>query len=327
MIFWLSRTYACFLGFFLLLTLSLGMVSFHNHAWWFNLTFLPFKILQIFFILLFSMGLLSFAIFPPKRKWQQMGILFIFLAFLIFSGVNVVSYYQLLYGHQIFSGPIVPFSLLIFISLLFLTWVTIKIPVWLQRQTKRLPIWFFIGCTALFAILFPILQIFCFGRTDYRRSADAIVVFGAKTYANGAPSRTLANRVITACHLYKQGYAKTLIFSGGPGTGAIYETDAMKTLAIQQGVQPQDILLDPQGLNTQATVKNTLVLFHQFHLHRILVVSDFSHLPRIKLAYQLAGQEVYTVPAKEFPRLSLLLFQLGREVFAFWSYYFRMGRF
>ena len=48
-----------------------------------------------------------------------------------------------------------------------------------------------------------------------------------------------------------------------------------------------------------AAVRNTEALFNQLHARRVLVVSHFYHLPRVKLAYQRAGREVYTVPAKE----------------------------
>ncbi len=55
----------------------------------------------------------------------------------------------------------------------------------------------------------------------------------------------------------------------------------------------------------------------------MLAVSHFYHLPRVKLAYERAGVEVYTVPAEstgpiaETPRLVL------REIPAFWVYYLR----
>ena len=43
----------------------------------------------------------------------------------------------------------------------------------------------------------------CFGMTDYRRGADAAVVFGCLAYANGQPSLPLADRVRTAVELLR----------------------------------------------------------------------------------------------------------------------------
>ena len=97
----------------------------------------------------------------------------------------------------------------------------------------------------------------------------------------------------------------------------------MKRMAIQSGVKPEDILLDERGVNTQATVRNTERLFSEMHASRILVVSHFYHLPRIKLAYQREGREVYTVPARESYLLGQMPFNMAREVAAFWVYYLR----
>jgi len=162
-----------------------------------------------------------------------------------------------------------------------------------------------------------------FGKTDYRRPADIAVVLGARVYADGRPSDALADRVRTACKLYHDGTVKKLLFSGGPGDGSIHETEGMKRMAIQLGVKPEDILLDPHGVNTQATVKNTEAIFQQLHASRVLVVSHFYHLPRIKLAYHRDGREVYTVPAKESYLLRQMPFNMAREVAALWVYYFR----
>jgi vancomycin permeability regulator SanA len=177
----------------------------------------------------------------------------------------------------------------------------------------------FIGC----ALVFPVLQMFCFGKTDYRRFADAAVVLGARAYADGRPSDALSDRVRTACGLYKEGLVHKLIFSGGPGDGPVSESQAMKRMALKLGVKAEDIVLDERGVNTRATVRNTEVLFRELHVSRVLVVSHFYHLPRVKMAYHQAGTEVYTVPARESYLLRQLPYNMAREIAAFWTYYLR----
>jgi uncharacterized SAM-binding protein YcdF (DUF218 family) len=54
---------------------------------------------------------------------------------------------------------------------------------------------------------------------------------------------------------------------------------------------------------------------------RVLAVSHFYHLPRVKLSYQRAGREVYTVPAKETYLLRQMPYNMAREVAALWVYY------
>ena len=128
---------------------------------------------------------------------------------------------------------------------------------------------------------------------------------------------------MTGCELYHQGLADKLVFSGGPGDGAIHETEAMRQLALAQGVPDEASVLDDRGLNTQHTVANTQEMFEELGIKRVLAVSHFYHLPRIKLTYQRAGWEVYTVPARESRTLRRLPFYMLREVAALWVYYLR----
>ncbi|MBI3919782.1 MAG: YdcF family protein [Armatimonadetes bacterium] len=176
---------------------------------------------------------------------------------------------------------------------------------------------------ALCMVGFPLAQIYCFGKTDYRRPADAVVVFGARAFKNGHCSRALRDRVRTGCQLYLDGLAHTLIFSGGPGDGAITEPEAMRRYALRLGVPDKDILLDPEGLDTEATAKNTCLLFTEHNLRRVMAVSHFYHLPRIKMTYRRHGWDVYTVPAQESRVLVRMPYYMMREVAALWVYYLR----
>jgi uncharacterized SAM-binding protein YcdF (DUF218 family) len=97
----------------------------------------------------------------------------------------------------------------------------------------------------------------------------------------------------------------------------------MRDAAIQAGVPAAAIRLDREGLNTRATAANTVRMVGRGG-GRMLVVSEFYHLPRIRLAYAVEGREVCTVPAR--PRHASRWFPLGslvREVPAYWLYYFR----
>jgi len=55
---------------------------------------------------------------------------------------------------------------------------------------------------------------------------------------------------------------------------------------------------------------------------RILAVSHFYHLPRIKMTFQRYGAEVLTVPCGTSVS-SDMPFNLIREDLAFWAYYLR----
>jgi uncharacterized SAM-binding protein YcdF (DUF218 family) len=133
----------------------------------------------------------------------------------------------------------------------------------------------------------------------------------------------LADRVRTGVELYQQGLASRLIFSGGPGDGAVSEPRAMREIALAAGVPAGAIQLDEAGINTDATVANTVPMLADIGAKRVLVVSHAYHLPRVKLAYQRAGCEVLTVPARQSRHLRNEPLYICREVVAIWAYYLR----
>lgn len=328
----LPRGLALFLGGFSLLNLlgNFRVPGFDANIWWIDLRALPTWLGSgLLFISAFT--LLAFGVRPPQSRWRRTLTITCAAALGIITTLNAIEFYILAVRGSIGAGLPIPFSLFVcgaLITILFSRTAagseTSRRKLERQRdgQNPGGLLTAFAVCAACVA-LFPFLQMLCFGKTDYRRPADVAVVLGARVYADGRPSDALADRVRTACKLYRNGTVKKLLFSGGPGDGSIHETEGMKRMALQLGVKPEDILLDDHGVNTQATVKNTEAIFQQLRASRILVVSHFYHLPRIKLAYQREGWEVYTVPAKESYLLRQMPYNMAREVAALWVYYFR----
>ena len=318
-----ARGLALFLGGFGLLNVlgNLWHPGFDANLWWLDLRRLtPF--VSGIVIAAASLCLLVFGMRPPESKRGCYAISAGVGCLLAIALGNSVNFYALLARGQIDSHLPLPISLLIAASL-----ALILARVWKPgpyRHSRRLftllPSLAVCGACAL---LFPLAQMFCFGKTDYRRPANVTVVLGARVYADGRPSDALADRVRTACKLYHAGLTQKLLFSGGPGDGPVHETESMKRMAVGLGVKSEDILLDEQGVNTDATARNTKQMLAQLKPSRVLVVSHFYHLPRIKLAYQREGLEVYTVPAKESYLLRQMPYNMAREVAALWVYYLR----
>jgi vancomycin permeability regulator SanA len=316
-----ARALALFFGGFSLVNLlgSFRIPGFDTNLWWIDLRIFP-EMPATFFLVLTSICLLSFAILPPLAGWRRDLTTAIVGSVMIAVVWNITEFYYLLAHGQVHQFLPVPLSLFVFAALGLILRVNLRPapPV----PTSRV----FLSVLAMFGvclIFFPLAQMICFGKTDYRRPADVAVVFGARAYADGRPSDALADRVRTACQLYRDGLVKKLIFSGGPGDGAVHETEAMRRLAVRLGVKDGDILVDTNGLNTQATVKNTEAIFSQLGAHHVLVVSHFYHLPRIKMAYHRTGWDVYTVPARETYFLRQTPYFMAREVAAMWVYYLR----
>lgn len=315
----LARGLALFLGAFTLLNVlgDLRVPGFDANLWWIDTRPLP-AIVTHPVLAGMALALLAYGVHPRLARWRRGCTLGALVGFLAITAANTLTFYRLLGHGTLHTAMPVPVSLVLMAAL-----VAIIAGIWHSPVASDGPTRALLACTlCLCAIGFPLVQMYAFGKTDYRRPADVIVVFGARAHADGRCSQALADRVLTACALYRQGLAPRLLFSGGPGDGTVHETEAMRRLAVSQGVPDAAILVDRDGLDTRATAHNTCVMFRRLGVHRVLAVSHFFHLPRVKMAYQRAGQEVYTVPADEgrYP-LAQTPFLMAREVVALWAYY------
>jgi len=315
----LARGLALFIGGFCLLNLTgnFRLRGFDANIWWIDFRVLPHRVSDVL-LLVSSICLLAFAVHQPRSRWLSRLTAGCAGLLATCAVANSFFFYVLLARGELTSAFPLPLSLFVAGGLVLVMTNTLH-PSMPGRKGGLAALAFCVVC----ALVFPLAQMFCFGKTDYRRPADVAIVFGARVYANGRPSDALADRVRTACDLYRDGLVRKLLFSGGPGDGATDEPEAMRQMAIRLGVKPGDILLDHAGVNTQATVKNSREMLATIRKPHVLVVSHFYHLPRIKLAYQRAGWEVYTVPAREPRILRQMPFNLAREVAAMWVYYLR----
>ena len=318
------RGLAFFLGSFSLLNVLGDLLSpgFDTNQWWIDLRPIHSPAADIF-LAAAAFLLVAYSIRPVLSAERRI-LTYAFLAALLFVTIwNAAMFYTLVIRRAIRSGFPVAFSVFVGAAI-----ATVLISVGKQKARQRKKPALRPTVTSVVTVLiclvgFPFAQMFCFGRTDYRRKADAIVVLGARVYANGTVSDALADRVRTGCELYLDGLAKRIIFSGGPGDGGVHETEGMRAMAIKLGIPAQAIILDKDGLSTRATVSNTCAMFKNLGIGRVLAVSHFYHLPRIKMSYQRQGREVYTVPAKESYTLTAMPYFVGREIAALWVYYLR----
>ncbi len=174
-----------------------------------------------------------------------------------------------------------------------------------------------VACAAAVPVV-PLVEMTTFGLSDYRRPADVAVVFGARVYASGRLSDAARDRVTEAARCYAQGLVDTLVLSGGPGDGHVSEPEAMAREAARLGVPREALLLDETGLSTRATLENLAALAPTHGWRRVLAVSHFYHLSRIKLECGRAGLECYTVPAAQPRPLPGLPWFMAREVVGWW---------
>lgn len=330
----IARPLALFLGFFTLLNVigQLRHDGFDMSLWWIDLGALPAWPANL--LLSASAAAMALWALGPKMGPRRKAITVLLAAVLLFVAIgNAIQFYVLLGQGRLSTLFPIPLSLFIAAALGGMLRTMLRRRRALRGDSaegprqRRMRRWrsFAKGATVMLLCVvgFPVFQMLCFGKTDYRREADAIVVFGAGVYADGRPSDALVDRVRTGCALHKEFPSARLIFSGGPGQGAVSETQAMRALALKEGVPADAIGLDARGVNTQATVDNTAATMNARGLKRLLAVSHFYHLPRVKMCFARAGVEAYTVPARESYLLTYMPYYMAREVAAVWTYYFR----
>jgi len=317
----IARGLALFLGGFSLLNLvaALRYPAFDLNAWWID--FRPVAPVVAHGILAAAAAVMIIYALRPRPSFERRLLtLALLAALLIVTGRNIASFYILLARRQITAVFPVPFALFIALGLAGVVLGVIfagRIPAAHARRHYAA----IAATVGVCIVALPLAQMHCFGKIDERRPADAIVVFGARVYADGSLSDAFADRVRTACQLYSDRYARTIIVSGGPGDGGICEADAAKRVITQYGIPAEAVIADPNGRNTRRTAVNTTRLLPEIHAERVLAVSHFYHLPRVKMTYQRLGRTVHTVPAEEsYPLTKMPLFIL-REIPALWLTY------
>jgi uncharacterized SAM-binding protein YcdF (DUF218 family) len=318
------RGVGLFLGVFTLLNIagSWRTSGFDANGWWIDVGIIP-KGVGDWALVVAAAGLVAFGIGRPRWGFLRHTTAVVIGALAGVTLWNAAVFYLLWRMGRIRPGVPVPLSLVLAMVLgAIVRGIYVNSPPgnWGRRVVIA-------GAFLCSFVIFPLAQMYCFGETDYRRKADAIVVFGAKANADGTPSQALEDRTRTAIALYKANLAPVLIFSGGPGAGAVSEPEAMRRVALAEGVPESALVLDEEGLNTDATVANTAALCERRHIRSLLAVSHAYHLPRVKMAFArgLAGKnvEVCTVPVAEGQPLRAKPWFMAREVVALWVYYLR----
>ena len=102
------------------------------------------------------------------------------------------------------------------------------------------------------------------------------IVFGTRV-RNGVPSDSLYDRVLTAVELYRAGRVKKLLMSGDRQNDNYDEPAAMTKLAVELGVDENDIVLDPDGKRTFDTCYRAKEIFE---VRKAILVTQDYHQPR-----------------------------------------------
>jgi uncharacterized SAM-binding protein YcdF (DUF218 family) len=164
---------------------------------------------------------------------------------------------------------------------------------------------FWLACKFLFTILLLFTFIICslsfYVFLHFRGTAetpiDCGLVFGAAVHSRANPGPAITRRTLTAVRLYREGNLTSIFLTGGKGS-EIQESEAavMRKVAMLEGVDPDDIVIEGKSRSTWENIENSRPLMKD--CESIVAISDRYHLARIRLlARQQKWKGIQTYPA------------------------------
>ena len=124
--------------------------------------------------------------------------------------------------------------------------------------------------------------------------ADAIVVFAGGVGESGKAGGGYQERVKRAVQLYRDGYARHLIFSSGY-VFAFKEAEVMRSLAVDNGVPASAILLETRATNTHQNVLFSHSILAANGWHHVLLISSPYHMRRALMAWRKLAPDTSVV--------------------------------
>lgn len=136
-----------------------------------------------------------------------------------------------------------------------------------------------------------VIYIYRMAKQDTAVKSDAIVVlgemamggtscFGARCQQVSVPtpphySICLESRINQAVSLYKNHYATKIVMSGGTDAAdSVNEAEAMKTIALKDGIPASDILLENKSTSTYQNLAFSKEVLSKAGLHSVIIVTD-----------------------------------------------------
>jgi uncharacterized SAM-binding protein YcdF (DUF218 family) len=144
------------------------------------------------------------------------------------------------------------------------------------------------------------VQIEDYASHDHAAPSDAIAVLGAAEY-DGKPSPVYRARLDHAWSLYHRGIAPLIITLGGPGGDQYTEGAVGREYLMSLGVPEEAIIAETESRDTEDSARRIAVIARANGLHRLVIVSDGTHLFRIHAICAADGLDVLTSPRPRVP--------------------------
>lgn len=175
---------------------------------------------------------------------------------------------------------------------------------------------------SLVVIGYSAWSIYAYGNTLSTLHSDAAIVLGAAAWGN-QPSPVFRERINHAIDLYKAGYARKLIFTGGKGEdNEPAEAIVAQDYAMAKGIPATDILTETHSRTTLQNLYYAKQVAMERQLTKFLIVSDPLHMKRSVLMARDMGLDAYSspTPTTRYRSLKSQLQFLARETYFYFVY-------
>ena len=180
---------------------------------------------------------------------------------------------------------------------------------------------FFLSAVLLYA-LFCAASIVNDSNRDDRATADCIIVLGAGTDGK-TPNPVFRERLNHAITLYREGYAETILLTGGYSPGNARSDAAIAGLWLEsQGIPAEAILLEERSTITQENLRFSKEIMDSHDLSTAILVSDPLHMKRsMMMAKDYEMQAISSpTPTTRYQTWRTKLPFLARETFFYVGY-------
>lgn len=183
------------------------------------------------------------------------------------------------------------------------------------KYVKRFIIFVFI------VVIFLAFQIVHFSIKEKPVKSDCIIVLGCKVKGK-TPTTFLAWRTDEAIRLYKEGFSKYIIVSGGQGSGeSISEAKAMKEYLIKNGINEKVIIIEDKSMNTLENIKYSKEKMAENKFKSAIIVSNKYHLKRTSLVCEKENIQASYSGVLVKPYMNYEIVGFLREIPALLVYY------
>jgi vancomycin permeability regulator SanA len=189
-----------------------------------------------------------------------------------------------------------------------------------RKRTKRVLLLTALPITLAFTLAATLIV--ADGLTDDIHAANVAIVPGNTVEKDGRPSARLQARLDQTVALYRQGLFPDVIVSGGVGSEGFDEAEVMKRYLVENGVPEGRIHVDSGGATTYLTAKNAARIMRENGWQSAMVVSQYFHVPRMRLALKRSGiTPVFSAHAQYFELRDI--YSIAREVIGYGAYLLR----